>query len=60
MDHDLMAKEPVANLGFAEQVVGAKEYDYAKEKQGFIAGQHISKQSSWWFQNWLFPPARSP
>jgi hypothetical protein len=39
-------------LGFAEdkEVVGAKEYDKAKEKAGFIAGKHIVKKSDWWFQ----------
>ena len=29
---------------------GAHEYDKAKEKAGFVAGKHIHKKSSWWFQ----------
>ena len=40
-------------LGYGEdkQVVGAHEYDKAKEKAGFIAGKHIEKKSKWWFQS---------
>lgn len=33
-----------------QEVVGAHEYDKAKEKAGFVAGKHIHKQSRWWFQ----------
>jgi hypothetical protein len=40
-------------LGYAKEkdVVGAQEYDKAKEKAGFVAGKHINKKSRWWFQN---------
>ena len=39
-------------MGYAKEkeVVGAQEYDKAKEKAGFVAGKHIQKQSRWWFQ----------
>jgi hypothetical protein len=39
-------------MGFAQdkQVVGAQENDRAKEKAGFVAGKHINKKSTWWFQ----------
>jgi len=39
-------------MGYAKEkdVVGAHEYDKAKEKGGFVAGKHINKQSRWWFQ----------
>lgn len=39
-------------LGYSEdkQVVGAHEYDKAKEKAGFVAGKHIHKKTKWWFQ----------
>ena len=39
-------------MGYAKEkdVVGAQEYDKAKEKAGFVAGKHINKQSKWWFQ----------
>jgi hypothetical protein len=39
-------------MGYAKEkdVVGAQEYDKAKEKAGFVAGKHINKQSRWWFQ----------
>jgi cytochrome c oxidase assembly protein subunit 19 len=53
MDHDLMAKENLDDLGFSNErrVMGAKEYDMKKEKQGFVAGKHISTDNSkWWFQ----------
>jgi hypothetical protein len=42
----------ILKLGFSEdkQVVGAHEYDKAKEKAGFVAGKHIHKKSKWWFQ----------
>jgi hypothetical protein len=41
-------------LGFSDdkQVVGAHEYDKAKEKAGFVAGKHIQKKSKWWFQGY--------
>ena len=41
-------------MGYAKNkdVVGAKEYDKAKEKAGFIAGKHIEKSSKWWFQSY--------
>lgn len=52
MDRQLMSRENLNNMGYAEDkaVVGAKEYDKAKEKAGFVAGKHIHKQSKWWFQ----------
>jgi hypothetical protein len=39
-------------LGYGDgsQVVGAHEYDKAKEKAGFVAGKHIHKPTKWWFQ----------
>ena len=39
-------------LGYSEdkKVVGAHEYDKAKEKAGFVAGKHIQKKEKWWFQ----------
>jgi hypothetical protein len=55
MDHQLMAKENLDQLGFSEEakVHGAKEYDNSKEMAGFIAGKHISnhKQKWWWESN---------
>jgi len=52
MDHDLMSKENLDDMGYSEQaqVRGAKEYDLKKEKEGFVAGKHISKESKWWWQ----------
>ena len=52
MDHQLMSEENLDHLGFSEdaQVQGAREYDNAKEKSGFIAGKHIQKDSKWWWQ----------
>ena len=40
-------------MGYAKDkdVVGAHEYDKAKEKAGFVAGKHIHKKSKWWFQS---------
>mmetsp|Transcript_29107 Transcript_29107/g.81894 ORF Transcript_29107/g.81894 Transcript_29107/m.81894 type:complete len:138 (+) Transcript_29107:159-572(+) len=52
MDHQLMSKENLDHLGYSEEqkVRGAKEYDKAKEKAGFIAGKHIDrKMDDWWF-----------
>ena len=39
-------------MGFAPevQVEGARESDRSKEKNGFVAGKHINKESKWWFQ----------
>lgn len=53
MDKQLMSEENLDNLGYGEdkKVVGAHEYDKAKEKAGFIAGKHIEKKSKWWFQS---------
>jgi cytochrome c oxidase assembly protein subunit 19 len=48
MDRELMSKEDLDNLGFAETVEGAREYDNSREKAGFVAGQHIGKQKWWW------------
>mmetsp|Transcript_20923 Transcript_20923/g.45553 ORF Transcript_20923/g.45553 Transcript_20923/m.45553 type:complete len:128 (-) Transcript_20923:1614-1997(-) len=53
MDRQLMSKENLDDMGYAKEkeVVGAHEYDKAKEKAGFVAGKHISKSSKWWFQS---------
>lgn len=54
MDHGLMSVENLDDLGFSEkaEVKGPREYDNAKEKQGFVAGKHIipkeKSESSWW------------
>jgi hypothetical protein len=42
----------IHQLGFSPEakVEGAKEKDRTKEKQGFVAGKHINKESKWWFQ----------
>lgn len=39
MDHQLMAKENLDDLGFGaeKQVQGAREYDLRKEREGFVA-----------------------
>jgi cytochrome c oxidase assembly protein subunit 19 len=54
MDHQLMSEEPLEQLGYSDEhiVEGAKEYDYSKEKAGFIAGKHIAPKDSnkWWWQ----------
>ncbi|GAX22872.1 hypothetical protein FisN_24Lh159 [Fistulifera solaris] len=52
MDHQLMARENLDDLGFSpdKQVQGAREYDLRKEKEGFVAGKHIDKESKWWWQ----------
>jgi cytochrome c oxidase assembly protein subunit 19 len=52
MDRDLMSRENLDGLGFAKEdaVVGATEYDSAKEKAGFTAGKHISRESKWWWE----------
>lgn len=52
MDNQLMANENLENLGYSEEqkVKGAKEYDMAKEKEGYVAGKHISKANRWWWQ----------
>ena len=52
MEHQLMAKEDLKSLGYGKDAVvkGAKEYDNAKEKAGYVAGKHIAKESKWWFQ----------
>ena len=54
MDHELMSKESLDDLGFAadKKVEGAREYDKAKEKAGFIAGKHIDRDSKWFWQRW--------
>ena len=53
MDCDLMSKENLDRMGFSEEtkVKGAKEYDRAKEKAGFVAGKHIHKEHKWWWQS---------
>lgn len=52
MDRQLMSPENLDQLGFAEhaKVEGAREYDNSKEKAGFTAGKHISRESKWWWQ----------
>mmetsp|Transcript_32609 Transcript_32609/g.49141 ORF Transcript_32609/g.49141 Transcript_32609/m.49141 type:complete len:122 (-) Transcript_32609:1489-1854(-) len=52
MDHELMAKENLDEMGFGrdQKVVGAEEYDKSKEKAGFVAGKHIDKPNSWWWE----------
>ena len=52
MDRQLMSPENLDNLGFSEdqQVTGAREYDNAKEKAGFVAGKHISMERKWWWE----------
>eukprot|EP00549_Striatella_unipunctata_P006405 CAMPEP_0118675176 /NCGR_PEP_ID=MMETSP0800-20121206/1305_1 /TAXON_ID=210618 ORGANISM="Striatella unipunctata, Strain CCMP2910" /NCGR_SAMPLE_ID=MMETSP0800 /ASSEMBLY_ACC=CAM_ASM_000638 /LENGTH=82 /DNA_ID=CAMNT_0006570467 /DNA_START=143 /DNA_END=391 /DNA_ORIENTATION=+ len=53
MDHELMAKEDLNKLGYAPdaRVMGAREYDKAKEREGYIAGKHMDKPNKWWFQS---------
>jgi cytochrome c oxidase assembly protein subunit 19 len=52
MDRQLMSPENLDQLGFSKDAVveGAREYDSSKEKAGFTAGKHISKESKWWWQ----------
>ena len=52
MRHLFKSFTVVLQMGYAKEkdVVGAHEYDKAKEKGGFVAGKHINKQSRWWFQ----------
>lgn len=50
MEHDLMAKEDLNQLGYSAAVKGAKEYNHEKEKAGYTAGKHIAKQSKWWWE----------
>jgi hypothetical protein len=52
MEHQLMAKEDLDQLGFSPEskVETVVEYDKAKEKEGFIAGKHIQQPIKWWFQ----------
>jgi cytochrome c oxidase assembly protein subunit 19 len=52
MDRGLMSKENLDDMGYSEdqKVVEAREYDGRKEREGFVAGKHIQKQSKWWFQ----------
>lgn len=47
-----MSKENLNDLGYGaeQQVIGATEYDKAKEKAGYVAGKHIAHSNSWWFQ----------
>lgn len=52
IDHNLMSKENLDQMGFSSetQVEGAREYDNSKEKAGFVAGKHISKDTKWWWE----------
>lgn len=55
MEHDLMSQENLDGLGYSKEatVQGAKEYDFAKEKEGFVAGKHIDKEFKWFFQRFF-------
>jgi len=52
MEHQLMAKEDLNQLGFSPEtkIESVVEYDKSKEKEGYIAGKHIEKPIKWWFQ----------
>ena len=52
MDHQLMSKENLEEMGFGkeQEVTGAEEYDKSKEKAGYVAGKHISKPNQWWWE----------
>jgi cytochrome c oxidase assembly protein subunit 19 len=50
MDRELMSVENLDNMGYGHTVEGATEYDSAKEKAGFVAGKHISRESKWWWE----------
>ena len=47
-----MSREDLDQMGYGNEhtVVGAKEYDNAKEKAGFVAGKHISREAKWWWE----------
>eukprot|EP00543_Licmophora_paradoxa_P010961 CAMPEP_0202476584 /NCGR_PEP_ID=MMETSP1360-20130828/93499_1 /ASSEMBLY_ACC=CAM_ASM_000848 /TAXON_ID=515479 /ORGANISM="Licmophora paradoxa, Strain CCMP2313" /LENGTH=110 /DNA_ID=CAMNT_0049103797 /DNA_START=86 /DNA_END=415 /DNA_ORIENTATION=+ len=49
MDNELMAKENLNEMGYgdSQQVLGAKEYDKAKERNGYVAGKHIDRKGEW-------------
>mmetsp|Transcript_4353 Transcript_4353/g.9798 ORF Transcript_4353/g.9798 Transcript_4353/m.9798 type:complete len:111 (+) Transcript_4353:894-1226(+) len=51
MDHQLMSRENLDEMGFSEEqrVVGATEYDKSKEREGYVAGKHIQKPGEWWW-----------
>jgi hypothetical protein len=57
MDRGLMAREDLDGLGYSadKAVEGAREYDSSKERAGFVAGAHISKESKWWWQRLWAP-----
>ena len=42
MDHQLMSKENLNQLGYSYQVENAREYNNEKERTGYIAGKHIA------------------
>jgi cytochrome c oxidase assembly protein subunit 19 len=48
MDRGLMARENLDQMGYSPEaaVRGAREYDGAKERSGFVAGKHIAKVES--------------
>lgn len=55
MERELMAKEDINNLGYSsdKQVKGAREYDNAKERKGFVGGTYVNREKEekkWWFQ----------
>ena len=56
MDRELMSKEDLNSLGYGKDtdVKGAKEYDNAKEKRGFVGGTYTDREkeaTKWWFQS---------
>jgi len=44
MDHGLMSMENLDDLGYSDkaEVINPREYDNAKEKEGYVAGKHIA------------------
>ena len=47
-----LSKENLDEMGFGkdQKVLGAEEHDKSKEKAGFVAGKHIDKPNSWWWE----------
>mmetsp|Transcript_22135 Transcript_22135/g.48216 ORF Transcript_22135/g.48216 Transcript_22135/m.48216 type:complete len:114 (+) Transcript_22135:302-643(+) len=50
MDHELMAKENLDEMGFSKEteITETKEYDKSKEREGYIAGKHITGKLTGW------------
>lgn len=41
MQHKLMSSDvDLEQLGYAHQVTAAREYDFKREREGFVAGKH--------------------